>query len=48
MMNDAKTAAINLVKTKIDDVDLDDWVLVLKDGDEIEPRSTVAQFVRNS
>jgi hypothetical protein len=46
--DDAKTAAINLVKTKIDDVDLDDWVLVLKDGEEIEPRSTVAQFVRNS
>ena len=46
--DEAKTAAIKLVKTKLDDLDLDDWVSVLKEGDEIEPRSTVAQFVRNS
>jgi hypothetical protein len=36
------------VKTKLDDLDLDDWVSILKEGDEIEPRLTVANLVRNT
>jgi hypothetical protein len=46
--DEARTAAIKLVKTELDNLDLDDWVSILRDEDEIEPRSTVAHFVRNT
>ena len=45
--DEAKTVAIQLVKTKLDDLDLDDWISILKNGDEVGPRSTVAEFVRD-